>query len=245
MKKLHIACCVLLLVLTLPASVFAAASAEMTLSASVQTAAPGDEIVITVDAVSAGTCSAMGFVPQFDTQRLEIVSGKCLVEDAVLSDFSTKDGAAALFSEPGSFQGTLCQFTLRVKADAVAGTVEIGGKSAAKNGAEFLDVQLNTVQIQIEGKEGVTVAPETTQQQTVATESTSAPDASGEVAAPPETQEDQLLKETIPEALLETVPTTGAQQPKDKGLSWEILVISIVLVAVVAVAILLLNKKKR
>lgn len=245
MRKIFIAFIALLLVVLTVSVVFAANSVEFTLKATKQTVVPGDEIVITLDVASEGTCSAMGFVPEIDTQRFEIVSGKCLVEDAALSDFSRTDGAAVLFEEPGSFKGALCQFTLRVKADAVTGIVEISGKTAAKNGAEFLDVQLKTVQIQVEGKEVEEVDPEVTEQQTVATESTSAPDASNDAVKPSDTQDDKLLIATAPEVLQEPVPTTGTQQPADEPFPWEILVISVALVAVAAVAILLMNKKKK
>lgn len=130
--------------------VFAAGNAEFTVSVSSDKVAPGDEIVVTV-AVSAGSdCRSMGFRPRFDTTALEIVSGECLVKNAIIADFSKQDGTVALLEEATAYDGDLCRITLRVKDDAAPGMLELGGKCAAKNDADALTCNLKSAMITVE-----------------------------------------------------------------------------------------------
>ena len=167
MKKIISVVILTLVLLSTAISVFAAGNAEFVISASSEKVAPGDEIVVTVSLTAGSKCRSMGFRPQFDTTALEIVSGECLVKNAVIADFSKQDGTVALLEEATAYNGDLCRFTLRVKDDAAPGTLELGGKCAAKNDADALTCNLKSAKI--------TVVADQSEESTSAT-ATSAPD---------------------------------------------------------------------
>ncbi len=154
MKKIATIALVILLFFCTVIPVFAAGNADFVINLASGQAKPGDEIVVTVAVSMDAECSSMGFRPQFDASVLEIVSGECLIKNAVLSDFSKKEGAAVLLESPTAFNGDLCRFTLRVKDGAPAGTTEVGGKCAAKNGAETLQYSLKSATITIAVTDG-------------------------------------------------------------------------------------------
>lgn len=243
MRKIHIVLMSFLLIVLLSFGVFAANSAEFALSASAQSAGIGDEIVVTVSITPSGKVSAMGFVPQFDTQRFEITNGECLVEGALLSDFSLTDGAAVAFAEGQEYQGNLCKFTLRVKNGAISGTTEIGGRVAAKNGSASLEAQVKTVQIQINGAEGEQVDATVPGDTTAATENqtTDTADSTLSVTDKVETQDGTEEQAVITIGAETTRPNKGDANK----LTWEIPVLSALLVAVAVCVILMICNKKR
>ena len=149
MKKTISVVILTLVLLSTAISVFAAGNAEFVISASSEKVAPGDEIVVTVSLTAGSKCRSMGFRPQFDKASLEIVSGECLVKNAVIADFSKQDGTVALLEEATAYDGPLCRFTLRVKDAAAPGTLELGGKCAAKNDADALTCNLKSAKITV------------------------------------------------------------------------------------------------
>ena len=149
MKKIISLVILIMVFLCTVIPVFAAGNAEFVVSVSSDKVAPGDEIVVTVSLTAGSKCRSMGFRPQFDKASLEIVSGECLVKNAVIADFSKQDGTVALLEEATAYNGDLCRFTLRVKDDAAPGTLELGGKCAAKNDADALTCNLKSAKITV------------------------------------------------------------------------------------------------
>ena len=200
-RKIIVGLLLLQVLLCAAIPVFAASRADFTVLTSADQAAPGDEIVVTVK-VTAGACSSMGFRQQFDADVFEVVSGKCLVSNASLSDFSKTEGAVALLETPGTFDGELCSFVLRVKADAPAGTTTVGGKCAVKNGGDALQCELNV------GTVTIVAAP--TQQEKPPAVSSEPTEAVGvtDSTEPQATQPEEETPDTKPE-----------EEPADKDLA--------------------------
>ena len=115
----------LVLVLLIAALTIPVAAASATLTPSKSSVNAGDTFTIKVS-ISSATCKKGGIEVSFDSKVFELTDGKCLVSNAVLSDFSagTKDGVFA-FSSATEISGNIFEITLKVKSDAPFGTSNV------------------------------------------------------------------------------------------------------------------------
>lgn len=142
----------LISVLWLPAA--AQQTTEFTLEPSAQSAAPGEEIRITVSVEAAQACTSLGYIPTYDTQVLEIVRGECLVANTALSGFSAQEGGVLLYQEETVPNGGVFEFTVRVKDNAPEGVVTIGGMVAVNRSGENITATITECELKITKSSG-------------------------------------------------------------------------------------------
>lgn len=260
MRKASVIFLVVLLLSGLALTALAAEQVQFTVEASDEDVHAGDTVVITVGVASDSACTSMGFQHQFDTAVFEFISGECLAQNTSLADFSAKDGVVVMFNGSSAYDGALCRFTLRVRDDAAMGVTEVGGKAAAKNGGDFLSHQVTTAKITVSAESDVQLQPslpqlpavditpviptlpdavtgETSATETSATETS---ETAGEQTTQPVTETSLPTEEE--EAPTQAPQTAPAETPE---FPWQMLLISILLVAVAAGAMLLMAKSKR
>lgn len=129
--------CLLLIIATVTTQAFAASSVSVSLSASDTSVNSGDTVTVTVSA-SVDSCGSGGIKISFDSSVFEFVSGKWLLSNTFMSDFSpsSKDGVFA-FDGSKSISGSVFQFELKVKNSAslgsssVSATFKADGKSSS------------------------------------------------------------------------------------------------------------------
>lgn len=148
MKRLFSILVTLTLVLAMASPVFAAESAQMTISASKSTAVPGETVDFTVSISQVDDCRSGGIVISYDSAVFEYVSGRCLVSGAVMSDFSGGTGVFA-FSEGISLSGDIFQFTLKVRSDAPVATSPVSGSPSVRTGAGQLSCGISGTSITV------------------------------------------------------------------------------------------------
>lgn len=255
MRKACVIFLAVLLLSGLALTAFAAEQLQFTVEASDEDVHAGDTVVITVDVASDSACTSMGFQHQFDTAVFEFISGECLAQNTSMADFSAKDGVVVMFNGASAYDGALCRFTLRVRDDAAMGVTEVGGKAAAKNGGDFLSHQVTTAKITVSAESDVQLQPSLPQLPAVditpviptlpdavtgETSATETSETAGEQTTQPVTEPSLPTEEG--EAPTQAPQTVPAETP---GFPWHMLLISILLVAVAAGAMLLMAKSKR
>lgn len=261
MKKIIILllCAVLVSVLAVPA--LAAGEVQFTIEPSKTTVAPGEEITFSVKVSGGAQCSSLGYIPEYDKNVLEMVSGKCTAKGTSLADFSNSAGGILLYEKLTAADGEVFRFTMRVKATAESGTVTVSGDVAARDSKGHLQVKLAAATLTITGDSGESdTAPTEDKQPTQQTEGTSATEQSATGDAPEQTDSKDTpgQTETTPAHSEGTDATTrqsqtpdapvdpDVQQPLPKGNStWWIWIIVAAAVAGAAVTVILLIKKKK
>lgn len=261
MKKIIILllCAVLVSVLAVPA--LAAGEVQFTIEPSKTTAVPGEEITFSVKVSGGAQCSSLGYIPEYDKNVLEMVSGKCTAKGTSLADFSNSAGGILLYEKLTAADGEVFRFTMRVKATAESGTVTVSGDVAARDSKGHLQVKLAAATLTITGDSGESdTTPTEDKQPTQQTEGTSATEQSATGDAPEQTDSKDTPEqtETTPAHSEGTDATTqqsqtpdapvdpDVQQPLPKGNStWWIWIIVAAAVAGAAVTVILLIKKKK
>ncbi len=252
-KVILLICCVLLLqILAVPA--FAADTLHFHVEASAEQVSPGDLIVFTVSVQQSAKCTSFLYIPEFDADVLEMVDGACLVEGALLKDFSKTDGVVVLFEEETAYRGKVCSFTLRVKNGAKGGNTVLTGEYAAQNAAGFLDVSADEVTITVRADAQQT--PQTTEA-TLPSISVDPviPAVPGVTPAPDEKpQETQVATEQMPTETAQDITITIGALPQDAEQEQEpqtpkfplwILILSVLVVLAAAVLFMFLGKKNK
>lgn len=141
-KKIFEFICLLLTVATFTTQVFAASSVSVSLSASDTSVNSGDTVTVTVSA-NVDSCGSGGIKISFDTGVFQLVSGKWLLSNTFMSDFSSssKDGVFA-FDSNKSISGNVFQFELKVKDGASLGksTVSATFKADSKSTSNSVSI---------------------------------------------------------------------------------------------------------
>lgn len=261
MKKIIVMllCAVLVSVLAVPA--LAAGEVQFTIEPSKTTAVPGEEITFSVKVSGGAQCSSLGYIPEYDKNVLEMVSGKCTAKGTSLADFSNSAGGILLYEKLTAADGEVFRFAMRVKATAESGTVTVSGDVAARDSKGHLQVKLAAATLTITGDSGESdTAPTEDKQPTQQTEGTSATEQSATGDAPEQTDSKDTPEqtETTPAHSEGTDATTqqsqtpdapvdpDVQQPLPKGNStWWIWIIVAAAVTGAAVTVILLIKKKK
>lgn len=153
-----LACTVFVLMLAVPA--LAAGQLQFTVTPSVTQAAPGDEVEFEVS-VKGDAYTSIGYIPTYDKNVWEFVTGECLMDYTGLGAFSRSDGGIMSFTDAAVRDGAVFRFTMEVKADAPAGKTTLAGTVAAKDGGAALDTALTDVVVTI--RSGSTVEPTQTE----------------------------------------------------------------------------------
>ena len=119
MKKIWMLVVLVLLLAALAVTASAAPSA--TVKASKSSVNAGDTVTVTVS-VSKMDCKSGGAVVSFDSKVFELTSGKWLLSNTFISDFSTgtKDGVFA-YASASSISGNVLELKLKVKDSAASG----------------------------------------------------------------------------------------------------------------------------
>lgn len=261
-KKLLCFVCILLIgMLAVPA--FAAGEVQFTLEPSKTTVAPGEEIAFSVKVSGGMDCSSLGYIPEYDKNVLEMVSGKCTATGTALADFSGSQGGILLYEKPTPAEGEVFRFTMRVKESAEAGTVTVSGDVAARDSKGHLQVKLTGAVLTVE-EPGQQTTPTTGEEQsdqptggqtdTLVPESTGSageqtPKPTDDLQPTGETPDDQP-EGTTAETGVEQTPVTPGEQDAlqtepEQGTGWWIWVVVAVVAAGAAVAAVLLIKKKK
>lgn len=259
MKKtvIWLFCVILVSFMAVPA--FAAQQIQFTVTPSKTTAAPGEEITFSVK-VTGSECVSLGYIPEYDKDVLEMVSGECTAENTALADFSKSEGGVLLYKKATAPDGEVFRFVMRVKEDAAAGEVTVSGDVAAKNGGTVVSAKLTEARLTIASSDTVendTSSDETQSvQQTEGTSATEQP-ATGDA---PEQTDSKDAPEQTEGSLANSEGTTAAEQsqtPADsegntaqdrsgqESGAWWIWVVIAVVVAGAAVTVILLIKKKK
>lgn len=141
-KNIFKCICVFLIVATITTRVFAASSVSVSLSANDTSVNSGDTITVTVNA-SVDSCGSGGIKLSFDSGIFQLISGKWLVSNTFMSDFSTtsKDGVFA-FDGSKAISGSVFQFQLKVKDKAAIGnhTISATFKADSKSASNSVKV---------------------------------------------------------------------------------------------------------
>ena len=134
MKKTLVFCLCLLLVVAMATAAYAANGASFSAKASATSLYRGDSVTLTVSVDCEELATSYGLMLNYDETVFELVEGSCSVDGALVSSFN--DGFAFMFQNATAYSGQIGTVTLKVKDDAVFGTVTITGDAAVKNGAE-------------------------------------------------------------------------------------------------------------
>ena len=131
MKKFSFIVVILLLVSMISVPVFAAQTAQFTVSTSEIDVMKGDTFTVTVSTSAVDNCFSGGFLFSFDTDVFEYVagSGSALVSGYTAAGVSTANGNLSGYFMNGdaTIQGSVFQITLKVKSDVAPGTYTISG----------------------------------------------------------------------------------------------------------------------
>ena len=131
MKRiLSVLTCVVLLLLVV-APVQAAGSAQMSLSASPDTAYRGDTVTISVYLTNDQAIVPGGLVLSYDRSVFEFVGGSCNVSGAALAEVSAgRNGGVFALEEARAVSGTIFTIQMRIKSDASFGTYYVSGTAS-------------------------------------------------------------------------------------------------------------------
>lgn len=148
MKKILTVALSLLLLAALAVPALATETAQMTISASQNSAKPGESITFTVKISAVDDCRSAGIVISYDTSVFEYVSGKCLASGAAMSDFSGGTGVLA-FSEGATLSGNIFQFTLKVKSSAAASSYQVSGSPSVRTGEGEISCGISSAYVSV------------------------------------------------------------------------------------------------
>ncbi len=141
MKKLLIVFLSFVLLMGLACPALAASSASATIDGAAS-ANPGDSVVFTVSVSTVDDCRSGGIVLSYDRNVFEFVSGKCLLKNVFMSDFTGGTGVFA-FADAANISGKVFQFTLRVKDGAPSGKTTVSGSANIRTEADALSVSVS------------------------------------------------------------------------------------------------------
>lgn len=148
MKKVYrVLLCVLLLA-AMAVTVSAAASAQMTVSASKTTAYRGDTIEFTVRISTVDDCRSAAFMLTYDKDVFEFVSGSCSLSGTSLANFSSGTGTFA-YSSGTTVSGEIFTFRLKVKSDAVIGDYRISANVNTRDSNGAIPTTVNSLSITV------------------------------------------------------------------------------------------------
>lgn len=143
MKKIIV---LLLSVLILSGAVMPAAANSVTATTACTTAADsivrGDTVTVTVSLSNCAKLKSMALTPSYDSNVFELVSGEWLLKDAVLSNFDTEEGHAAIaYSAEKDANGDIFKFILKVKDTAPFGKTSLKANPVVENGSVSIECQ--------------------------------------------------------------------------------------------------------
>lgn len=141
MKKMLIVFLSLMLLVGMTCPALAASSATVTVSGPT-TVNPGEDVVFTVSVTSVDDCRSGGIVVSYNKDVFEFVSGKCLLSNSFMSDFTDGTGVFA-FAEATDISGKMFQFTLRVKDSAPTGKTTVSCSANIRTESDALSVSVN------------------------------------------------------------------------------------------------------
>ena len=141
MKKIMV---LLLSVLLLAGAIMPAAANSITATTTCTTTADsifrGDTVTVTVSLSNCAKLKSMALTPVYDSDVFELVSGEWLLTDAMLSNFDTKKGNAAIaYSAEKDANGDIFKFTLKVKDTAPFGETSLKVNPVVKNGSVVIE----------------------------------------------------------------------------------------------------------
>lgn len=208
MKKLFRALVCILLLAAVAVSVFAAPSAQMTISAPGAQAKPGDTVRFSVAVSAVENCRSAGLMLDYDKAVFEFVEGKCTVDKTVMADFSDGIGVFAM-NGGANISGEIFTFRLKVKSGAADGVYRITAKGNIRTTEGAVSTTVNTWNLKVGGQEK---APEQATKPMVKPEVTVPPEIIEQIIPTiPETV--PVTEETTPETTAETTPETVATEP--------------------------------
>lgn len=143
MKKIMV---LLLSVLILAGAIMPATANNVTATTTCTTTADsivrGDTVTVTVSLSNCAKLKSMALTPIYDSDVFELVSGEWLLTDAMLSNFDTKKGNAAIaYSAEKDANGDIFKFTLKVKDTAPFGETSLKVNPVVKNGSVSIECQ--------------------------------------------------------------------------------------------------------
>ena len=143
MKKIMV---LLLSVLILAGAIMPATANSITATTTCTTTADsivrGDTVTVTVSLSNCAKLKSMALTPIYDSNVFELVSGEWLLTDAMLSNFDTKKGNAAIaYSAEKDANGDIFKFTLKVKDTAPFGETSLKVNPVVKNGSVSIECQ--------------------------------------------------------------------------------------------------------
>lgn len=143
MKKIMV---LLLSVLILAGAIMPATANNVTATTTCTTTADsivrGDTVTVTVSLSNCAKLKSMSLTPIYDSNVFELVSGEWLLTDAMLSNFDTKKGNAAIaYSAEKDANGDIFKFTLKVKDTAPFGETSLKVNPVVKNGSVSIECQ--------------------------------------------------------------------------------------------------------
>lgn len=267
MKKIR-ALVILVILTALLAVPVAAVSGKATITSPNITAAQGETFTVTVKLTEAGKIDVGTVLLIYDTAALELLGGKCLVENAAVGQIVANQNAGTfLLMDPRAVSGDIFTFDMKVKDNASAGDYKIDMKASVGEGkGSYIDA-VGTVVTVNEPSAGTT-PPAPTEEKKPDPTTDSTPGSDPVVTQPVETQPadtqpadtQQTPDATQPEGTEGSLPadtenTTGTvadgveQDTTDQttkepegAFPWWIPVTVLVLAA--AAAVVILNKKK-
>ena len=143
MKKIMV---LLLSVLILAGAIMPATANNVTATTTCTTTADsivrGNTVTVTVSLSNCAKLKSMALTPVYDSDVFELVSGEWLLTDAMLSNFDTKKGNAAIaYSAEKDANGDIFKFSLKVKDTAPFGETSLKVNPVVKNGSVSIECQ--------------------------------------------------------------------------------------------------------
>ena len=130
MKKISALLLSAILFLTVATGGVAAGTAKIRVTASSQQVQTADEITFSVTVSGADAAKAVGVIPSYDREVLELVSGTWEIA-GLLSDFDIRNGNGVIaFEKPTDINTKVFTFVLKAKKEGV--TSEVGCKTVIK-----------------------------------------------------------------------------------------------------------------
>lgn len=148
MKRVMSVILAIVVVMSMAVPVFATESARMIFFTDEETANRGDTITVGISLSTVDDCRSGGIVISYDTNVFEFAGGKCLVADAVMSDFSGGTGVFAM-AEGSTVSGKVFQFSLKIKDDAPVGSYKVSGSASVRDGNGSIPCGVNAATITI------------------------------------------------------------------------------------------------
>ena len=146
-KLLSVLLCVLLLAVT-ATTVFAASSAQMTVSANKTTVYRGDTIDFAVRISTVDDCRSAAFVLNYASSVFEFISGSCSLSGTALASFSAGTGTFA-YSSGTTVSGQIFTFRMRVKDTAGFGNHTISANVNTRNSNGAIPTSVNALTVTV------------------------------------------------------------------------------------------------